>query len=190
MKKPMDPSQLVKAMSTAPANSRCFECSNPGSCYVVCNFGVFVCPVCAGLHRELSHRVKNINASIFTTNELTTLEEWGNEKAAGFWLACIPIGTVRPSTNTRQLRDHLRQKYIDRRFCERTVDSTPPAMKKFTPSSFRLAPPSRPAPARSLTDDWPEDEWNDFVQAAPPPSRGPIQKYNSQPAGTVDFLTS
>ena len=46
--------------------------------YVVMNFGVFVCSNCAGIHREMTHKVKGISMSNFSETEMTFLIENGN----------------------------------------------------------------------------------------------------------------
>ena len=49
-----------------------------GTMYVVINFGVFVCSSCAGIHREMTHKVKGISMSTFTPEDLKLLNEKGN----------------------------------------------------------------------------------------------------------------
>ena len=46
--------------------------------YCVMNFNVFVCSACAGIHREMTHKVKGISMSVFTEQELKDLEKDGN----------------------------------------------------------------------------------------------------------------
>lgn len=46
--------------------------------YVVMDFGVFVCPVCAGIHREFSHKVKGISMCNFNDSEIDNLTKNGN----------------------------------------------------------------------------------------------------------------
>ena len=46
--------------------------------YVVMNFGVFVCSACAGIHREMTHKVKGISMSTFTDEDLKLLNAEGN----------------------------------------------------------------------------------------------------------------
>ena len=41
--------------------------------YCVINFHVFVCSACAGIHREMNHKVKGISMSVFTDQELKDL---------------------------------------------------------------------------------------------------------------------
>ena len=43
------------------------------------DFGIFVCSACAGIHRELSHKVKGVSMSNFTDKEAEFLAKWGNE---------------------------------------------------------------------------------------------------------------
>ena len=46
--------------------------------YCVINFHVFVCSACAGIHREMNHKVKGISMSVFTDQELKDLTANGN----------------------------------------------------------------------------------------------------------------
>jgi hypothetical protein len=43
------------------------------------NFGIFVCSKCAGIHRELTHKVKGLGMCNFTADEVSFLQKWGNE---------------------------------------------------------------------------------------------------------------
>ena len=46
--------------------------------YCVMNFHVFVCSACAGIHREMTHKVKGISMCVFSEQELKDLTENGN----------------------------------------------------------------------------------------------------------------
>lgn len=46
--------------------------------YCVINFHIFVCSTCAGIHREMNHKVKGISMSVFTEQELKDLTTYGN----------------------------------------------------------------------------------------------------------------
>ena len=46
--------------------------------YCVMNFHVFVCSACAGIHREMTHKVKGISMCVFNDQELKDLTENGN----------------------------------------------------------------------------------------------------------------
>lgn len=45
---------------------------------VMMNFHVFVCSACAGIHREMTHKVKGISMCVFSDQELKDLTENGN----------------------------------------------------------------------------------------------------------------
>lgn len=46
--------------------------------YCVMNFSVFVCSACAGIHREMTHKVKGISMCVFSDQELKDLTTNGN----------------------------------------------------------------------------------------------------------------
>lgn len=60
--------------------------------YVVMNFGVFVCSGCAGIHRELNHKVKGISMSNFTPAEITFIEQNGNAVSGRMMTLIEPTG--------------------------------------------------------------------------------------------------
>ena len=47
-------------------NKSCFDCGQKGTMYCVMEYGVFVSSHCAGVHRELNHKVKGISMSNFS----------------------------------------------------------------------------------------------------------------------------
>lgn len=62
-----------------PENKKCFDCQQKGTMYcVMMNFHVFVCSACAGIHREMTHKVKGISMCVFSDQELKDLTENGN----------------------------------------------------------------------------------------------------------------
>ena len=52
--------------------------------YCVMNFFVFVCSTCAGIHREMTHKVKGISMCVFSEQELKDLTENGNAVSKNF----------------------------------------------------------------------------------------------------------
>lgn len=50
-----------------------------GTTYIITNFGIFTCSICAALHREVNHKAKGIGMSNFTAEELLLVEEFGNK---------------------------------------------------------------------------------------------------------------
>ena len=53
-------------------------CRVQGTMYIVMNFFVFVCSACAGIHREMTHKVKGISMCVFNEQELKDITENGN----------------------------------------------------------------------------------------------------------------
>ena len=100
-----------------PENKKCFDCqqkvSSPvrltpvshclqGTMYCVMNFHVFVCSACAGVHREIPHKVKGISMCVFSEQELKDLAENGNAvstRPAPEAIAIIDVCSSAPRTN-------------------------------------------------------------------------------------------
>lgn len=87
----------IDELKNKPENRKCFDCHEKviylflvisiqykyifcqGTTYAVLDFGVFVCSTCAGIHRELTHKVKGIAMSIFNEKDIEVLTKNGNE---------------------------------------------------------------------------------------------------------------
>ena len=83
-----------------PENKKCFDCQQKvsaikserhahlllvqGTMYIVMNFFVFVCSACAGIHREMNHKVKGISMCVFNEQELKEITENGNAVSLPF----------------------------------------------------------------------------------------------------------
>jgi hypothetical protein len=75
----------IKDLRALPCNTRCFDCSVGVSTYANMTVNTFVCQACAGVLRDLNHRVKSIGMTSFTKEELGALESGGNEVARRVW---------------------------------------------------------------------------------------------------------
>jgi hypothetical protein len=118
MRKAADPGEQLQEVRKLAANKKCFDCGHSGTTYVISDFGIFVCSICAGIHREFSHRAKGLSMSNFTQAEVDKLISTGNEKAAKSWMArhnprTHPIPDVK---DLFKLKEFMRQKYIEKRF--------------------------------------------------------------------------
>ena len=59
-------------------------------------FGIFVCSVCSGIHREMNHKgVKGIGMSNFTDKEAESLAKLGNEVFIILYICNITIIIMR-----------------------------------------------------------------------------------------------
>ncbi|GAB2295845.1 hypothetical protein Dimus_029998 [Dionaea muscipula] len=57
-----------------------------GPQYVCINFWTFVCMRCSVIHRELTHRVKSVSVSKFTSDEIEALQKGGNQRAREMYM--------------------------------------------------------------------------------------------------------
>lgn len=98
----------VKALARLETNKACFECGTKGiQNNVAFPINVFVCSVCAGLHRELGHKIKSINMSKFTDAEVAALRDGGNQLAAKQWKPNLKVCGLRAAPIAlRRLASH------------------------------------------------------------------------------------
>ncbi|WVZ77388.1 hypothetical protein U9M48_025259 [Paspalum notatum var. saurae] len=122
--------RIIRGLLKLPANKRCINCNNLGPQYVCTNFWTFVCTNCSGAHREFTHRVKSVSMAKFTVQEVTALQEGGNERAREvFFKEWDPQRNAYPdSSNADKLRTFIKHVYVERRYTgERNTDRPPRA---------------------------------------------------------------
>ncbi|XP_062223732.1 probable ADP-ribosylation factor GTPase-activating protein AGD14 isoform X2 [Phragmites australis] len=120
--------RIIRGLLKLPANKRCINCNNLGPQYVCTNFWTFVCTNCSGAHREFTHRVKSVSMAKFTAQEVTALQEGGNERAREiFFKEWDPHRNAYPeSSNSDKLRNFIKHVYVERRYTgERSTDRPP-----------------------------------------------------------------
>ena len=110
------PDDVIRQLQKLPANKRCADCSSKLPSCVNLTVGSFVCMACAGIHRELSQRVKGVGHSKFTQEEADRLKTTDNDKVNRVWLARYNPQRERmkpPTDNTDQnkLKSWIRRKY-------------------------------------------------------------------------------
>eukprot|EP00897_Mesotaenium_endlicherianum_P010053 jgi/Mesen1/9076/ME000578S08316 len=71
--------KLLRGLSKLPDNRKCINCGTVAPQNVCINFSTFVCIACSGVHREFTHRIKSVSMSKFTQEEVSALEQGGNE---------------------------------------------------------------------------------------------------------------
>lgn len=112
----------IDDLKNLPENRKCFDChekvsglklNHQGTTYAVMDFGVFVCSTCAGIHRDMTHKVKGIAMCNFNEKELDVLVKNGNEVSKGalkvyrmpkssLWQATVPNYTQSQTKKTPQ----------------------------------------------------------------------------------------
>ncbi|TKY60906.1 Arf-GAP domain and FG repeat-containing protein 1 [Spatholobus suberectus] len=120
--------RIIRGLLKLTPNRRCINCNSLGPQYVCTNFWTFVCTNCSGIHREFTHRVKSISMAKFTAQEVSALQEGGNQRAKEIYFKeWDPQRHSLPdSSNVDRLRDFIKHVYVDRRFTgERTYDKPP-----------------------------------------------------------------
>ncbi|CAN6230816.1 unnamed protein product [Urochloa humidicola] len=123
--------RIIRGLLKLPANKRCINCNNLGPQYVCTNFWTFVCTNCSGAHREFTHRVKSVSMAKFTAQEVTALQEGGNERAREvFFKEWDPQRNGYPdSSNADKLRNFIKHVYEERRFTGERSTDRPPRVK-------------------------------------------------------------
>ncbi|WJX25826.1 hypothetical protein P8452_14823 [Trifolium repens] len=111
--------RLIRGLLRLEPNRRCINCNSLGPQYVCTNYWTFVCTNCSGIHREFTHRVKSVSMAKFTSQEVTALQEGGNQRAREIYFK--EWDAQRNSFPDSRLRDFIKHVYVDRRF---TGDST------------------------------------------------------------------
>ncbi|CAJ2676188.1 unnamed protein product [Trifolium pratense] len=120
--------RIIRGLLKLTPNRRCINCNSMGPQYVCTNFWTFVCTNCSGIHREFTHRVKSISMAKFSAQEVSALQEGGNQRAKEiFFKEWDPQSNSLPdSSNVDRLRDFIKHVYVDRRFTgERSYDKPP-----------------------------------------------------------------
>ncbi|OMO86852.1 Arf GTPase activating protein [Corchorus capsularis] len=120
--------RIIRGLLKQPENRRCINCNSLGPQYVCTNFWTFVCTTCSGIHREFTHRVKSVSMAKFTSQEVSALQEGGNQRAKEIYFKeWDPQRNSLPdSSNVDRLRDFIKHVYVDRRFSgERNYDKPP-----------------------------------------------------------------
>ncbi|XVE98208.1 hypothetical protein REPUB_Repub03eG0085800 [Reevesia pubescens] len=110
--------RIIRGLLKLPENRRCINCNSLGPQYVCTNFWTFVCTNCSGIHREFTHRVKSVSMAKFTSQEVSALQEGGNQRAKEIYFKewDPQRNSVPDSSNVERLRDFIKHVYVDRRY--------------------------------------------------------------------------
>ena len=79
----------LEVLRKKPENKRCPACSKEerlGFRNICVKFDCFVCSDCKAAHQAFSHRIKGINMSTFTEEEVDRLHATSNDQLAAEWL--------------------------------------------------------------------------------------------------------
>ncbi|KAL1097256.1 hypothetical protein V6Z11_D05G023700 [Gossypium hirsutum] len=123
--------RIIRGLLKQPENRRCINCNSLGPQYVCTNFWTFICTTCSGIHREFTHRVKSVSMAKFTSQEVSALQEGGNQRAKEiFFEEWDPQHNSLPkSSNVERLRDFIKHVYVDGRYSGGRSNDKPPQGK-------------------------------------------------------------
>uniref|UniRef100_A0A0E0PQD0 Arf-GAP domain-containing protein n=1 Tax=Oryza rufipogon TaxID=4529 RepID=A0A0E0PQD0_ORYRU len=144
--------RAIRALLKLPGNRRCINCNSLGPQYVCTSFSTFVCVSCSGIHREFTHRVKSISMAKFTSQEVSALQEGGNERGKEIYLKHWdfqgqPLPDIRSATkpddyhrlliDVDRLRNFIKIVYVDRRFTAERIGNHQPQAKGSRDDTYR-----------------------------------------------------
>lgn len=120
--------KIIRGLMKLPPNRRCINCNSLGPQYVCTNFWTFVCITCSGIHREFTHRVKSVSMSKFTSQEIESLQNGGNQRARETFLNDWDPQRQRfpDSSNADKVREFIKNIYVDKKYAGRKTSDKPP----------------------------------------------------------------
>ncbi|XP_068748022.1 stromal membrane-associated protein 1-like [Montipora capricornis] len=126
-------------------NRYCADCGAKGPRWASWNLGVFLCIRCAGIHRNLGvhiSRVKSVNLDSWTPEQMDSIQQWGNKRAAEFWECYLPSDFRRPQTDSAT-ETFIRNKYERKKYLKK--DGLPPtnAAKNSAPKEIKSEKPKK-----------------------------------------------
>ncbi|KAG0518957.1 hypothetical protein BDA96_09G222400 [Sorghum bicolor] len=111
--------KIIRGLLKLPGNRRCINCNSLGPQYVCTSFSTFICTNCSGIHREFSHRVKSVSMAKFTSQEVSALQEGGNERAKKIYFKHWDLqGPVIDSSDVHRLRNFIKNVYVEWRYSD------------------------------------------------------------------------
>lgn len=133
----------LDALRRQPCNKQCADCRSLSTPYVNLSFGTFVCARCAGVHREFGHKVKSISNSVFKMEEVQAIggNEADKQAYLPYWSEQIFRLPEAGNEDTPRVREFIRAKYIEKRFCaEQPAVGMPGGSAPAEVPSFACAP--------------------------------------------------
>ncbi|KAH9487630.1 Arf-GAP with Rho-GAP domain, ANK repeat and PH domain-containing protein 1 [Bulinus truncatus] len=119
---------VLKRVRANESNSWCADCGSERSYWASVNLGIVLCENCAGVHRTFNLKQSKVRSlrmdiTVWTPSLVDLMTHIGNANANAFWEHSLPPGAkIIPSSTTEERRAFLNDKYIAKKFCDRTED--------------------------------------------------------------------
>jgi len=97
-------------------NAVCADCGERDPQWASANLGLFICIVCAGIHRNLGthiSRVKSVMLDSWKPEEIELMRNLGNKKGSELWQGSLDSTTPIRSNDSVALREQwIKSKYV------------------------------------------------------------------------------
>lgn len=178
----------IKALRRLPGNKECADCKSLSNPYVCSDYNTFVCTRCAGIHRELGHRVKSVTAEIFTREEVAALKRGGNVKHNNAYLATWKESEFpKPAADdTKRIHRWFEEKYTRRRWYRDPSAAQPVVQAQVQQPQQVHQPQYNNANAQMNQGGWGEPQpamgqgWNQQVVQQPVQAQQQVQMQQPQ----------
>ena len=140
--------RILKGYMKKPENKVCADCGGPSATTVDVIHNIFICTQCAGIHRELNDRVKNVSMAAFTAEEVEALGRTTNRDFNAKWMArWNPSEMPLPNgASDDQRRKFLNAKYVEKRWYSDAGGGSVAAAPVGAPSAPKAETPFQSAP--------------------------------------------
>lgn len=124
--------EALKELARHKDNKLCFDCGTSGPHQNVClSFNIFVCTVCAGIHRSFNHVVRTLNMATFTPENVEALKHGGNRRARKHWLANYdPAANPVQPDNPQTIKVFIKQCFEEAKWVHKEGDPKKKKKKK------------------------------------------------------------
>ena len=127
------PTKRSAGATLVNAKTTCADCSRAVPEWASINLGILLCIDCAGVHRTLGVGVSQVRSLLLDDDcwdrpTMSIMTGIGNENSNRVWSATLGDdtsgGAIRPNATRAQREVHIRDKYVKRRWIDRSSPST------------------------------------------------------------------